>query len=54
MLDLLTLKTEDLGVVENLKTHGITITLSGIIIVFSMPYIYSTKYLTVIFLMYCL
>lgn len=36
MLDLLTLKTEDLGVVENLKTHGITITLSGIIIVFSM------------------
>ncbi|MBQ1183050.1 MAG: OadG family protein [Clostridia bacterium] len=36
MLDMLTLKAENLGVVENLKTHGITITLSGIIIVFSM------------------
>ena len=33
---MLTLKAENLGVVENLKTHGITITLSGIIIVFAM------------------
>ena len=36
MLDLLTLKAENLGTIENLKTHGITVTLSGIIIVFSM------------------
>ncbi len=37
-MDLLNLaaKVQDLGTVENLKTHGITITLSGIIIVFSM------------------
>ncbi len=37
-MNLITLaaKTEDLGVVENLKTHGITVTLSGLIIVFSM------------------
>ncbi|MBO5746660.1 MAG: OadG family protein [Clostridia bacterium] len=37
-MDLLTLaaKVENYGVVGNLKSHGVTVTLSGLIIVFSM------------------
>lgn len=36
MFNFLTLKAEDFGIIENLKTHGITVTLSGLIIVFAM------------------
>lgn len=36
MLDFIALAAENYGIVENLKTHGVTVTLSGLIIVFSM------------------
>ncbi len=52
MKSFICLAAENQGVFENLKTHGITVTLSGLIIVFSMLVLLVVAFSVVGFLMY--